>query len=86
MGASRSKFNKSNFRKGIRGYRQMFASLHLEQKELKKLWVEFGKIDTDNGGTVRWTTCAHDRLHTTKAAFLLGVFMCGRSAPPEKSM
>lgn len=30
----------------------MFASLHLEENELKKLWVEFGKIDTDNGGTV----------------------------------
>lgn len=54
MGTARSSFNKANFKRGIRGYRQMFASLHLEEKELKKLWVEFGKIDTDNGGTVRW--------------------------------
>lgn len=53
MGTSHSRFNKANFKRGIRGYRQMFASLHLEQKELKKLWIEFGKIDTDNGGTVR---------------------------------
>lgn len=35
----------------------MFASLDLEQKELKKLWIEFGKIDTDNGGTVRTFIC-----------------------------
>lgn len=53
MGTVHSNFNKANFRLGIRGYRKMFASLHLEEKELKKLWVEFGKIDTDNGGTVR---------------------------------
>ncbi|CAM9944262.1 unnamed protein product, partial [Ectocarpus sp. 13 AM-2016] len=52
MGHHPSSFNKANFKRGIRGYRQMFASLDLEQKELKKLWIEFGKIDTDNGGTV----------------------------------
>ena len=53
MGTSHSTFNKADFRQGIRGYRQMFTSLHLEQKELKKLWIEFGKIDEDNDGTVR---------------------------------
>ena len=53
MGTSHSTFNKADFRQGIRGYRQIFTSLHLEQKELKKLWIEFGKIDEDNDGTVR---------------------------------
>lgn len=56
MGTVNSNFNKASFRRGIRGYRKMFASLHLEENELKKLWVEFGKIDTDNGGTVRCCT------------------------------
>ncbi|CAM9642717.1 unnamed protein product, partial [Hapterophycus canaliculatus] len=52
MGHNQSSFNKANFRRGIRGYRRMFASLHLEENELKKLWMEFGKIDADNSGTV----------------------------------
>ncbi|CBJ25828.1 conserved unknown protein [Ectocarpus siliculosus] len=47
----------------------MFASLDLEQKELKKLWIEFGKIDTDNGGTnheslVRFAFDLFDRDHS----------------------
>lgn len=56
MGHRHSTFNKANFKRGIRGYRKMFASLQLEEKELKKLWLEFGKIDRDGGGTVsgRW--------------------------------
>lgn len=64
MGHHQSSFNKANFRRGIRGYRQMFAALHLEESELKKLWVEFGKIDTDNGGTVG-TLCGGGVWHTT---------------------
>lgn len=50
---STTAFNEDNFREGIREYREMFQSLHLE-KELKTLWIEFGKIAQDGGsGTVR---------------------------------
>lgn len=52
MGHRHSTFNAGNFKRGIRGYRRMFASLHLEERELKRLWLEFGKIDKDGGGTV----------------------------------
>lgn len=84
MGTAQSKFNKANFRRGIRGYRQMFASLHLEQKELKKLWIEFGKIDTDNGGTVGavwWrdvasATLGHNFIHITREVQLRMIGVC----------
>lgn len=52
MGHRPSSFQKDDFKSGIRGYRNMFASVHLKEKELKKLWVEFGKIDKDGGRTV----------------------------------
>lgn len=52
MGHRPSTFRKEDFKRGIRGYRDMFASVHLKEKELKKLWVEFGKIDKDGGRTV----------------------------------
>lgn len=35
----------------------MFASVDLKEKELKKLWVEFGKIDKDGGRTVSECAC-----------------------------
>lgn len=53
MGQRHSTFNKAHFKRGIRPYRRMFSALQLEEKELKKLWLEFGKIDRDEGGTVR---------------------------------
>lgn len=53
MGHRPSTFKKDDFKRGIHGYRDMFASVHLKEKELKKLWVEFGKIDKDGGRTVR---------------------------------
>ncbi|CAN0124331.1 unnamed protein product, partial [Pylaiella littoralis] len=76
MGTVHSNFNKANFRRGIRGYRNMFASLHLEENELKKLWVEFGKIDTDNGGTVSIRELlSHCDLDFTPFAYrLFGIF------------
>ncbi|CAN0091088.1 unnamed protein product [Scytosiphon promiscuus] len=76
MGHHHSSFNKANFRRGIRGYRQMFASLHLEENELKKLWVEFGRIDTDNGGTVSIRELlSHCDLDCTPFAYrLFGIF------------
>ncbi|CAB1114733.1 unnamed protein product [Ectocarpus sp. CCAP 1310/34] len=54
----------------------MFASLDLEQKELKKLWIEFGKIDTDNGGTVSIRELlSHCDLDFTPFAYrLFGIF------------
>ncbi|CAM9859956.1 unnamed protein product [Ectocarpus fasciculatus] len=76
MGHHQSSFNKANFKRGIRGYRQMFSSLDLEQKELKKLWIEFGKIDTDNGGTVSIRELlSHCDLDFTPFAYrLFGIF------------
>lgn len=57
MGHRSSSFKKEDFKQGIQGYREMFASVHLKEKELKKLWVEFGKIDKDGGRTVSGCHC-----------------------------